>query len=94
MGVFGSGFTVMLDRPLSVLEPVIVLKRAESSGRGIVTACEASSPLDNKGRSGSEGELPFHGACVSEVGGLPRSSRHASSHAGAFGPSSMGSGCL
>lgn len=38
-GVTGSGFTVMLDLPLSVLEPVMELKRDVSSGRDIVTAC-------------------------------------------------------
>lgn len=39
VGVEGSGFTVMLDLALSVLEPVMELKREPSSvdARGIVT---------------------------------------------------------
>jgi hypothetical protein len=37
VGVKGSGFTVMLDLALSVLEPVMELKRELSSARGIVT---------------------------------------------------------
>lgn len=37
VGVLGSGFAVVLDRALSVLEPVMELKRELSSGRGIVT---------------------------------------------------------
>lgn len=36
-GGSGSGFTVMLDRALSVLEPVMELKRELVSFRGIVT---------------------------------------------------------
>lgn len=43
VGVKGSGFTVMLDLALSVLEPVMELKRELSSGRGIVTTCEQQS---------------------------------------------------
>jgi hypothetical protein len=37
VGVKGKGLTVMLDLALSVLEPVMELKRELSSGRGIVT---------------------------------------------------------
>ncbi len=46
VGVRGSGFTVMLDLVLSVLEPVMELKREVSSGRGIVTTCgqQSSNP--------------------------------------------------
>jgi hypothetical protein len=43
VGGNGSGFTVMLDLPLSVLEPVMELKREVSSARGIVTACKAAT---------------------------------------------------
>ncbi len=43
VGVKGSGFTVVLDLPLSVLEPVMELKRELSSGRDIVTTCEQQS---------------------------------------------------
>lgn len=49
VGVKGSGFTVMLDFPLSVLEPVMELKRDVSSVRGIVTALQSSNPRGNKG---------------------------------------------
>jgi hypothetical protein len=44
VGVKGNGFTVMLDFPLSVLEPVMELKREVSSVRGIVTALQSSNP--------------------------------------------------
>lgn len=46
VGVEGSGLTVMLDRALSVLEPVMELKRELSSTRGIVTK---QRPAWNKG---------------------------------------------
>jgi hypothetical protein len=50
VGGNGSGFTVMLDLPLSVLEPVMELKREVSSARGIVTACNAATrAVPNKG---------------------------------------------
>ena len=50
VGGNGSGFTVMLDLPLSVLEPVMELKREVSSARGIVTACKAATrAVPNKG---------------------------------------------
>jgi hypothetical protein len=46
VGVKGSGFAVMLDLPLSVLEPVMELKRELSSARGIVG--EAASRAGTK----------------------------------------------
>lgn len=49
VGVKGSGFTVILDFPLSVLEPVMELKREVSSVWGIVTALQSSNPRGNKG---------------------------------------------
>jgi hypothetical protein len=52
VGGKGSGFTVMLDLALSVLELVKELKRETSSDRGIVTACKpaaSSDPLGIKG---------------------------------------------
>lgn len=58
VGVKGSGFTVLLDLPLSVLEPVMELKREVSSSRGIVTACKAATRAVTK--EGFSGRGPFH----------------------------------
>lgn len=66
VGVTGSGFTVMLDLPLSVLEPVMELKREVSSGRGIVTACNTATRAVTKTRVPSIGEC--HSTHVSMVG--------------------------
>jgi hypothetical protein len=60
VGVKGRGLTVMLDLPLSVLEPVMELKRAVSSARGIVTACKAATRAVTKGPGRFSGRLPFH----------------------------------
>jgi hypothetical protein len=57
VGVRGSGFTVMLDLPLSVLEPVMELKRELSSGRGIVTACKQRPACETKQRFSGRGPL-------------------------------------
>ena len=43
MGVEGSGLTVMLDRALSVLEPVMELKREPVSFLPIVTTARQST---------------------------------------------------
>lgn len=57
----GSGFTVMLDLALSVLEPVIELKRELASFRGIVASNRPSGnkgtdqPLTDHGHSTSRG---------------------------------------
>jgi hypothetical protein len=40
-GVFGNGFTVAVERPLSVLELVSELKRDAASLRVILTGCGA-----------------------------------------------------
>jgi hypothetical protein len=64
VGGNGSGFTVMLDLPLSVLEPVMELKREVSSARGIVTACKAAT-------RGNKGTLQWASA-------IPRSCRGSS----------------
>ncbi len=57
MGVKGSGFTVMLDLALSVLEPVMELKRELSSGRGIVTTCEQQSSNPRVGTKRTAGRF-------------------------------------
>ena len=66
----GSGFTVMLDRALSVLEPVMELKRELASFRGIVAAQQGA---DVEGqRSSSEGR--FRRGLVVAVRGFSTSS--------------------
>jgi hypothetical protein len=57
VGVAGRGFTVILDLALSVLEPVMELKREVSSARGIVTTCEPVTRALTKGRV--DGRVPL-----------------------------------
>jgi len=56
VGVEGRGFTVMLERALSVLEPVIVLKREPASFRVIVTSATERAGAERRDKEAENGD--------------------------------------
>lgn len=71
-GVEGSGLTVMLDRALSVLEPVMELKREPASFLPIVTSNGGQAANEGTGGRGCGASTGAAGLCLghfSAVGG-------------------------